>query len=79
MDLVLFESIKFAMQSKRAFDFEGSMIESIEKYFRTFGAIQKPYHSVSKTSSKSLKILIPLLSKSVLGAGVTSLAKKILK
>jgi len=79
MDLVLFESIKFAMQSNRTFDFEGSMIESIEKYFRSFGAVQTPYYNISKTSSKSLNFLIPLLSKSMLGASVTSLAKKMLK
>jgi hypothetical protein len=79
MDLVLFESIKFAMQSKRAFDFEGSMIESIEKYFRAFGAIQKPYYSISKINSKLLKVSIPLLNKKTLGASVTNLVKKILK
>lgn len=79
MDLVLYKSIEFAMQSNRTFDFEGSMIESIEKYFRSFGAIQTPYYNISKTSSKSLKILIPFLSKSMLGAGVTSLVKKMLK
>ena len=79
MDLVLFESIKFAMQSKRAFDFEGSMIESIEKYFRAFGAIQKPYYSISKINSKLLRVSIPLLNKKTLGASVTNLVKKILK
>jgi len=56
MDVVQFESIKFALQSGRTFDFEGSMIESIEKYFRSFGAIQKPYYQISKTNSKLLKI-----------------------
>ncbi|WP_417334503.1 GNAT family N-acetyltransferase [Halarcobacter sp.] len=56
MDLVQFESIKFALETNRAFDFEGSMIESIEKYFRSFGAIQKPYFTISKTNSKLLKI-----------------------
>ena len=56
MDAIQFESIKFALQSGRRFDFEGSMIESIEKYFRSFGAIQRPYFSISKTNSKLLKI-----------------------
>jgi len=56
MDVVQYESIKFALESDRKFDFEGSMIESIEKYFRSFGAIQKPYFNVSKTNSKLLKI-----------------------
>ncbi len=56
MDVVQFESIKFALSSDRKFDFEGSMIESIEKYFRSFGAIQKPYYNISKTNSKLLKV-----------------------
>ncbi len=56
MDVVQFESIKFALNDGKKFDFEGSMIESIEKYFRSFGAIQKPYFNISKTNSKLLKI-----------------------
>ena len=52
MDMVQYESIKFALESGKSFDFEGSMIESIEKYFRSFGAIQKPYFQVYKTNSK---------------------------
>jgi len=56
MDVILHESIKFAISSGRAFDFEGSMIESIEKYFRSFGAIQKRYFNISKTPSKLLRL-----------------------
>ncbi|MGJ0302835.1 hypothetical protein NG774_05830 [Aliarcobacter cryaerophilus] len=53
---IQFESIKYALESGRRFDFEGSMIESIEKYFRSFGAIQKPYFHITKTNSKILKL-----------------------
>jgi len=56
MDVVQYESIKFALSNDKVFDFEGSMVESIEKYFRSFGAIQTPYFKVSKTNSKLLKI-----------------------
>ena len=56
MDAIQFESIKFALESGRRFDFEGSMIESIEKYFRSFGAVQTPYFSIAKTNSKLLKM-----------------------
>jgi lipid II:glycine glycyltransferase (peptidoglycan interpeptide bridge formation enzyme) len=56
MDMVIFESIKFALQSNRKFDFEGSMIESVEKYFRSFGAKQMPYYSVSKVNSRLLSL-----------------------
>ena len=56
MDMVQYESIKFALENGKSFDFEGSMIESIEKYFRSFGAIQKPYFQVYKTNSKLWQI-----------------------
>jgi len=56
MDLVLCESVKYALENNKIFDFEGSMIESIEKYFRSFGAIQKPYFQITKTNSKILKL-----------------------
>jgi predicted N-acyltransferase len=56
MDLVLLDSIRFSIESGRKFDFEGSMVESIERYFRSFGAIQKPYYRVHLTGSKLLKM-----------------------
>ena len=56
MDVVQHESIKFAIENGKKFDFEGSMIESIEKYFRSFGAIQKPYFQIYKTNSKLWKV-----------------------
>jgi lipid II:glycine glycyltransferase (peptidoglycan interpeptide bridge formation enzyme) len=56
MDMIQIESIKFAMKNNKTFDFEGSMIESIEKYFRSFGAIQKPYFQIYKTNSNLWKL-----------------------
>ncbi len=32
------------------------MILSIEKYFRSFGAVQKPYFTIEKINSKLLKL-----------------------
>ncbi len=55
-DMVQYEGIKFALQSGRNFDFEGSMTESIEKYFRSFGAVQKKFFNVEKYNSKFLKL-----------------------
>jgi lipid II:glycine glycyltransferase (peptidoglycan interpeptide bridge formation enzyme) len=55
MDIVQHKSIAFALENNLTFDFEGSMVESIEKYFRSFGATQKPYFQISKTNSKLLK------------------------
>ena len=56
MDVIQYEAIKFALYNNKNFDFEGSMIESIEKYFRSFGAIQKPYFNITKTNSRILKL-----------------------
>lgn len=57
MDLIQYESIKYALEEGKSFDFEGSMIESVEHYFRSFGAKQKPYFHVYKTNSKLLTTL----------------------
>lgn len=46
--LVLWESIRFAAQVSDEFDFEGSMLPGVERFFREFGAIQTPYFSLSK-------------------------------
>ena len=49
--LCMWEAIKFTIASSRTFDFEGSMIESIERFFRGFGATQELYFNLSKTPS----------------------------
>lgn len=46
--LVIYESIKTANALNRKFDFEGSVIKSIEKAFRQFGAKQKQYYRIYK-------------------------------
>ena len=55
--LLMWEAIRFASQVTKKFDFEGSMIEPIEKFFRAFGATQKPYFNISKTNSKLLMLI----------------------
>ena len=57
MDMVQHHSILFALQSGKVFDFEGSMVESIEKYFRSFGAIQVPYLQVYRYDSRLYKCM----------------------
>jgi hypothetical protein len=56
MSLCMWEAIKYSSEVSRTFDFEGSMIESIEKFFRSFGAIQVPYFAISRTPSKLISI-----------------------
>jgi lipid II:glycine glycyltransferase (peptidoglycan interpeptide bridge formation enzyme) len=46
--LVLWEAIKQVSQYTDTFDFEGSMIPGVERFFREFGALQTPYFTISK-------------------------------
>lgn len=49
--LLVKEIIRYVSEFVNTFDFEGSMIESVERSFRQFGAVQMPYFSVSKINS----------------------------
>ena len=53
--LLIKNSIKEVSKYVNAFDFEGSMIESVERSFRQFGAKQKPYFYIDKFNSRFLK------------------------
>lgn len=46
--LLVWEGIKFAMTVSEVFDFEGSMIEDIERFFRGFGGEPITYYHVTK-------------------------------
>lgn len=50
--LVVWEAITEAADRGHAFDFEGSMLEPVASFFRGFGAIQTPYHSVKRTRTR---------------------------
>ena len=52
--LALWEAIKFASTVTKSFDFEGSMIEPIERFFRGFGGFPTPYFQVKKTNNRLL-------------------------
>jgi len=56
--LCMWEAIRFASTVTKSFDFEGSMIEPVERFFRGFGAIQTPYFAVSRTPSPFIRALI---------------------
>ncbi len=51
MDVILMKGISMALEEGFNFDFEGSIVEEIEKFFRSFGARQKIYFNVSKENS----------------------------
>lgn len=47
-DLVLYKGIEFGASVSKAFDFEGSMIEGIENFFRKFGGKQVINYHISR-------------------------------
>lgn len=51
--LLIWEAIKFASTVTQKFDFEGSMLESVESFFRGFGATQVPYFHVSAMNHRT--------------------------
>jgi hypothetical protein len=50
--LIIWEAIKFASTVTKVFDFEGSPIERIERFFRSFSPVQTPYYEITKMSRK---------------------------
>jgi lipid II:glycine glycyltransferase (peptidoglycan interpeptide bridge formation enzyme) len=53
ISLLSWEAIKFAGEVTRRYDFEGSMVQPIERYFRAFGGRQIQYpHLFRATTSK---------------------------
>jgi hypothetical protein len=54
--LCMWEGIRLASRVTRAFDFEGSMIEPVSRFFRAFGARQTPYSQIKKVSSPLLRL-----------------------
>jgi hypothetical protein len=49
--LLMWEAIMRARRMTDTFDFEGSMLKPLERFFRAFGARQVPYLSVSRASA----------------------------
>jgi hypothetical protein len=66
--LLLWEAIRFSSSVSAQFDFEGSMIEPLERYFRAFGARQTPYFKITRMSPryKLFSFFIKLIKKSML-------------
>jgi len=58
----MWEAIQFSATTTKCFDFEGSMIEPVERFFRGFGARQTPYFSIEKTPSRLVRLRSCLLN-----------------
>jgi hypothetical protein len=54
--LCLWHAIKLAGETGKSFDFEGSMIEPIERLFRSFGGVQTPYFRVSRSPNRIVRM-----------------------
>jgi lipid II:glycine glycyltransferase (peptidoglycan interpeptide bridge formation enzyme) len=50
--LCLWRAIQDASKVAQVFDFEGSMIPSVEYAFRSFGAVQKPFFRITKAKNR---------------------------
>lgn len=61
--LLMWEAIQFASTKTDYFNFEGSMIEPIERFFRSFGARQKPYFRITKKNVKAVKLMEGLVNR----------------
>jgi Acetyltransferase (GNAT) domain len=48
MSLLMWEAIKHAAQVTRRFDFEGSMLQPVERFFRAFGGRQVQYARITR-------------------------------
>jgi len=62
LSFLLWEAIQIASAQKKKFNFEGSMVESIERHFRSCGAEQFSYPTFSKSNSKLLSLLLHIRS-----------------
>ena len=63
--LVIWEGIKFASAHSKIFDFEGSMVEGIENFFRQFSTECVPYFVINKQTlfGDILDILKPYIKR----------------
>lgn len=57
MSLLLWQGIQLAGQQQLAFNFEGSMIPEIERFFSSFGGQLTPYYQFTKEKGGLLKVL----------------------
>lgn len=61
-ELLIYESIKFASNKSQVFDFEGSMIESINDFYRSFSPELIPYFEITKYNNRFFYFVTMLFS-----------------
>jgi GNAT acetyltransferase-like protein len=70
--LLYWEAIRLASDVSRVFDFEGSMLEPVEHYFRGFGGRQTPYFLISKAGLRAKPVLAAWSTREAFGRVVRS-------
>ena len=55
--LLLWEALQRARSRTDVFDFEGSMLAPVERFFRGFGAVQTPYLRVTRSTPRGAAAL----------------------
>jgi len=60
--LLLWNGIQIAASLTKEFNFCGSMLPTVERFFRSFGGEQMPYLHLKKVNSKALKLFMALNS-----------------
>ncbi len=58
--LLIWQGILKSAQLTKQFNFCGSMLSTVERFFRSFGGEQTPYLHIKKINSKALKLLMAL-------------------
>jgi len=61
--LLMWKAIQEASKHAREFDFCGSQIASIARFFKGFGGVETPYLHLKKVNSKALKLVLALKGK----------------
>ena len=63
--LCMYNSIDYAKQIKLpVFDFEGSMLPEVEKYFRDFGGVLTPYYTINK-ANRIIEIILKFIKPNI--------------
>jgi hypothetical protein len=61
----MYNSIEYAKQIKMpVFDFEGSMLPEVEKYFRDFGGVLTPYYTINK-ANRIIEIILKFIKPNI--------------
>lgn len=74
--LAMWRAIELASQVSQVFDFEGSMIQPVEQFFRAFGGRPQPYYQVTKVNSKVIQLAMALAGETSRRAGKRLLGRR---